>query len=356
MVYYNSTSSKSLSYKVTNSKNSIIIVKVNHLQIISRMDSRSVCVTGASGYLASWLVKLLLRNGYAVKGTVRDLGEPNKIAHLKALEGAKERLQLFEADLIKEGSFDSIVHDCVGVFHTASPVLYSITDPQEQLIEPAVNGTLSLLKSCAKSPSIKRVVVTSSIAAVTLNRNPRGPGTVMDETWFSDIELCKETKQWYWLAKTLAEQSAVKYAEQNGIDLVVMNPGFVIGPLLQPTLNTSSRFILDLIKGKNVFPDYQFVDVRDVATAHVLAFENSSANGRYILVESSVSHDEAVQILHELISPSLDNPHKNTVTGNMTFKVSKKKAESLGLNFMPVEVSFRDMIQSLKHNNFLKKI
>ncbi|XP_073045339.1 phenylacetaldehyde reductase-like isoform X2 [Primulina eburnea] len=250
--------------------------------------SRVVCVTGASGYVASWLVKLLLLNGYTVKGTVRDLGKAGKVAHLKALEGAQERLLLFEADLIEEGSLDSILHDCVGLFHTASPVLYSITDPQ----------------------------------------------------------------QWYWLAKTLAEQTAVKYAEQNGIDLVVMNPGFVIGPLLQPTLNASSHFILDIIKGKNVFPDYQFVDVRDVASAHVMALEDSSANGRYILVESSVDHYEAVQFLHELVSPSHNNLHQN-VTGDLTFKVSKKKAESLGLNFIPMEVSFKDMIESLKHKNFL---
>ncbi|XP_073045337.1 phenylacetaldehyde reductase-like isoform X1 [Primulina eburnea] len=314
--------------------------------------SRVVCVTGASGYVASWLVKLLLLNGYTVKGTVRDLGKAGKVAHLKALEGAQERLLLFEADLIEEGSLDSILHDCVGLFHTASPVLYSITDPQKQLIEPSVNGTLNVLKSCTKAPSIKRVVLTSSIASVTLNRNPRGPDTIMDETWFSDRELCIETKQWYWLAKTLAEQTAVKYAEQNGIDLVVMNPGFVIGPLLQPTLNASSHFILDIIKGKNVFPDYQFVDVRDVASAHVMALEDSSANGRYILVESSVDHYEAVQFLHELVSPSHNNLHQN-VTGDLTFKVSKKKAESLGLNFIPMEVSFKDMIESLKHKNFL---
>ncbi|XP_073274302.1 phenylacetaldehyde reductase-like isoform X1 [Primulina huaijiensis] len=314
--------------------------------------SRLVCVTGASGYVASWLVKLLLLNGYTVKGTVRDLGKAGKVAHLKALEGAQERLQLFEADLIEEGSLDSIIHDCVGLFHTASPVLYSISDPQKQLIEPSVNGTLNVLKSCTKAPSIKRVVLTSSIASVTLNRNPRGPDTIMDETWFSDPELCKETKQWYWLAKTLAEQTAVKYAAQNGIDLVVMNPGFVIGPLLQPTLNASSHFILDIIKGKKIFPDYQFVDVRDVASAHVMALEDSSANGRYILVESSVDHYEAVQILHELVNPSHNNPYQN-VTGNLTVKVSKKKAESLGLNFIPMEVSFKDMIETLRHKNFL---
>ncbi|KAL0377166.1 UNVERIFIED_CONTAM: Cinnamoyl-CoA reductase 1 [Sesamum calycinum] len=91
-----------------------------------------VCVTGASGFIASWLVKFLLRRGYTVKATVRNLSDPAKVEHLKALEGAKERLQLIQANLVEEGSFDAAIDGCDGVFHTASPVVFdNINDPQD---------------------------------------------------------------------------------------------------------------------------------------------------------------------------------------------------------------------------------
>lgn len=93
-------------------------------------EGKVVCVTGASGYIASWLVKLLLQRGYTVKATVRDPDDPRKTEHLVALDGAKERLHLFKADLLEEGSFDSVVTGCEGVFHTASPFYHNVTDPQ----------------------------------------------------------------------------------------------------------------------------------------------------------------------------------------------------------------------------------
>ncbi|XP_011078732.1 tetraketide alpha-pyrone reductase 1-like [Sesamum indicum] len=312
---------------------------------------RVVCVTGASGYVASWLVKLLLQRGYTVKATVRNLYDPKKILHLKALEDAEERLQLLQADLIEDGSFDSVVDGCEAVFHTASPVLFSTTHPQAQLIEPAVKGTLNILRSCSKVTSVKRVVVTSSTASLVFNRKTKGPDVLIDETWFSDPDFCEENKLWYPLSKTLAEKAAWKFAEENGIDLVVMHPGFVLGPLLQPTLNATSEFFLDLIKGKELFPWYPFVDVRDVAYAHIMAFENPSAAGRYCLVERVLHHSGFLQILKKLY-PSLNIPTISAAE-NPTHQVSKEKAESLGIKFMPMEVSFKDTVESLKEKNFL---
>ncbi|MCI27978.1 cinnamoyl-CoA reductase 1-like, partial [Trifolium medium] len=134
-----------------------------------------VCVTGASGYIASWIVRFLLHRGYTVKATVRDPNDPKKIDHLLKLDGAKERLKLFKANLLEEGSFDSVVEGCEGVFHTASPFYHDVKDPHTELIDPALKGTLNVLNSCAKSPSLKRVVLTSSIAAVAYNGKPRTP-------------------------------------------------------------------------------------------------------------------------------------------------------------------------------------
>ncbi|XP_073129256.1 phenylacetaldehyde reductase-like [Henckelia pumila] len=309
-----------------------------------------VCVTGASGYIASWLVKLLLQRGYTVKATVRNLSDPNKVAHLKELEGAEERLHLFEANLIEDGSFDSVVRGCEGVFHTASPVLFEVTDPQAQLIEPAVNGTLNVLISCSKEPSVRRVVLTSSIAAVVFNPSPKGPDVIVDETWFSDPVFCEEIKAWYYMAKTLAEEAAWKFSKENGIDLVVMNPGFVTGPMLQPTPNCSTEIFLDFMKGKGVLPSYQIVDVRDVAQAHVSGFENPSAHGRYLLTERAVTRSHVLEILQKL-RPSLNLP--KFPVGEPTHQACNKRAQDLGVVFTPFEVSLKDMVESIEESILL---
>ncbi|EOY10130.1 PREDICTED: cinnamoyl-CoA reductase 1 [Theobroma cacao] len=314
-----------------------------------------VCVTGASGYIASWLVKFLLQRGYTVKATVRDPSDPKKTEHLLALDGAKERLHLFKAELLDEGAFDSVVDGCVGVFHTASPFYHNIKDPQAEMIDPAVKGTLNVLRSCAKVPSIKRVVITSSVAAVVYNGRPLGPDVKVDETWFSDPTFCEKSKLWYMLSKTLAEEAAWKYAKDNGIDMVTVNPGLVIGPLLQPTINASVEPILKLINGAETFPNtnYRLIDVRDVANAHILAYENSSACGRYLLVERPMPCSEIVQALRELY-PALRLPEKcaDEKLAIPAFQVSKDRAKSLGVKFTPIEVSIKDTVESLKEKNF----
>ncbi|KAK8679675.1 hypothetical protein V6N13_145116 [Hibiscus sabdariffa] len=217
---------------------------------MSTGEGKTVCVTGASGYIASCLVKHLLLRGYTVKASVRDPSDPRKTQHLLALEGAEERLKLFKADLLEEGSYDYVVKGCEGVFHTASPFYHDVTDPQAELLNPAVKGTLNVLNSCANTSSVKRVILTSSIAAVTYTGKPRTPDVVVDESWFTDPEYCKSLKLWYVVSKTIAEDSAWKFAKEKGLDLVVINPAMVIGPLLQPTLNASAAAVLSLIKGK----------------------------------------------------------------------------------------------------------
>ncbi|KAL5543465.1 hypothetical protein UlMin_007249, partial [Ulmus minor] len=268
-----------------------------------------VAVTGASGYIASWLVKLLLQRGYTVKASVRDPKDPKKTEHLLSLDGAKERLHLFKANLLEEGSFDSVVDGCDGVFHTASPVLTSVADPQVELIDPALKGTLNVLKLCAKVPSLKRVILTSSMATVMFNGKPLTPKVVVDETWFSDPAFGENLKVitctnllapvWYWymVSKTLAEEAAWKFAKENGIDLVTINPGLVIGPLCwvydqSPTL----------ARRDETFPNSvtQYVDVRDVALTHIQAFEVPLASGRYCLVGQVAHISEVLDILRQI--------------------------------------------------------
>ncbi|KAJ0038514.1 hypothetical protein Pint_23939 [Pistacia integerrima] len=330
-------------------------------------EGKVVCVTGASGFIASWLVKLLLEHGYTVKATVRDPNDPN-IKHLHTLDGATERLHIFKANLMEEGSFDSAIDGCEGVFHTASPVFLSTNDPQAELIDPAVKGTLNVLRSCAKVQSVKRVVITSSTASVFFNERPLTPDVVADETWFSDPDFCKKSKNWYALSKTLAEEAARKFAKENGIDLVTLHPGFVIGPSLHSKLNLSLEVILNIIKGVDTFPrPYRFVDVRDVAYAHVQALEVPTASGRYLLVGKVTQHCEVLKILQEHY-PTLHLPEKTLILRLLhlftygrfkaadcepTYQISKDRTKSLGINFMPLEMTFRDTVESLKEKGFL---
>ncbi|KAM0008931.1 putative cinnamyl-alcohol dehydrogenase [Helianthus debilis subsp. tardiflorus] len=318
---------------------------------------KTVCVTGASGFVASNLVKLLLQQGYSVKASIRSPNNPAKTEHLLKLDGAKERLHLFQADLLEEGSFDAAVNGCDGVFHTASPFLTAVSDPQTELIEPALKGTLNVLGSCSKASSVKRVVVTSSLAAVAFNTRPKTPEVVIDETWFSDPDFCKEKKLWYVLSKTLAEDAAWKFAEEKGMDIVTINPAMVIGPLLQPTLNTSAESIANLLKGSETYSNSisGWVNVKDVANAHIQAFEIPSASGRYCLVESVVHNSELVQILKKLY-PSSPLPQKCADDKSFapTFQVSKEKVKSLGIEYIPLEQSLKETVESLREKNFVQ--
>ncbi|XP_062114864.1 phenylacetaldehyde reductase-like isoform X1 [Humulus lupulus] len=336
-----------------------------------------VCVTGASGYIASYLVKLLLHHGYTVKASVRDPSDPRKIEHLVSLDGAKERLHLYKADLLEEGSFDSIVDGCEGVFHTASPVLLSPTDPKTELLDPAVKGTINVLRSCTKVSSLKRVVLTSSITTTVFSGKPLTPDVLVDETWVSDPVFCEQSKLWYVLSKILAEEAASKFAKENGIDLVTLNPGFVIGPMLQPTLNVTAEIIMNQINGISqqlIFQDiennlifsslaagsqtfadsvYRFVDIRDVVLAHIQAFEVPSASGRYCVVGHVVPISEALLIIGQLY-PTLNIPKKSVDEKPAVYQISKEKAKALGINFTSLEVSLRDTVESLREKGFLK--
>ncbi|OIW04862.1 hypothetical protein TanjilG_13702 [Lupinus angustifolius] len=254
------------------------------------------------------------------------LCDARKVDHLLKLDGAKERLHLFKANLLEEGSFDTVVQGCHGA----------------ELIEPALKGTLNVLNSIAKSPSVKRVVLTSSIAAVAYNEKPLTPDVVVDETWFSDPDICRDSKMWYVLSKTLAEDAAWKFVKENNIDMVTINPAMKLFHFLDT--------------GSETFPNFTFgwVNVKDVANAHIQAYEVSSASGRYCLVERVVHFSELVKNLRDLY-PTLKLPKKSEddMPYVPTFQVSQEKAKTLGIEFTPLEVRLKETVESLKEKKFV---
>ncbi|CAI0426160.1 unnamed protein product [Linum tenue] len=277
----------------------------------------SVCVTGAGGFLGSWVVHHLLSKNYLVRGTVRDPLDA-KNAHLKQLPNASTNLELVKAELLDYPSLLSAIQGCSGVFHVASPVLSSVVlNPQAsvEIIEPAVTGTLNVLKACVET-KVKRVVVVSSGAAVIMN--PAWPsGRPMDESCWSDVEYCRATERWYQVSKTEAESQAIEYGKATGLDVVTVCPNLIMGPVLQPTRNASTLVLSmalkegghDSVENKH----WMVVDVRDVAEALVLVYEKPDAEGRYICSAHSVRVKDMVDIVTEKYPDY--NRHKKTAFG-----------------------------------------
>ena len=253
----------------------------------------SVLVTGATGFIASHAIERLLAQGHTVKGTVRDPKAASKNAHLLVMPGAKERLTLVAADLNDTDPFSAHVMDVDTIMHMASPYVINVKDPQRDLVDPAVNGTVSMLKAAAKSKTVKRVVLTSSVAAIT----DQPDGRVLTEAdWNTQSSL---TRNAYYYSKTLAERAAWDFMkrEKPAFDLVVINPFLVVGPSHTNAINSSNQILVDIINGQ--YPailalDWGVVDVRDVADAHIAAMENTNANGRYIT--ASANMDMAVLV------------------------------------------------------------
>jgi dihydroflavonol-4-reductase len=258
-----------------------------------------VFVSGASGFIASYIVKELLASGRRVRGSVRSLGKKADHEHLRALPGANERLELVEAELLAPHAFDAHVADVDFVMHTASPYVLDAKDPQKDLVDPAVQGTRSMLEACAKSSSVKRVVLTSSMAAIT--DEPEGDRALTEDDWNDKSSLDRNP---YYLSKTLAEREAWRFVEANKPrwDLVVINPFLVIGPSMTPSINTSNQVFVDMVKG--TYPGimnltWGMVDVRDVAHAHVLALDEKAAKGRYICANTTIAMRDVVQLLRD---------------------------------------------------------
>jgi nucleoside-diphosphate-sugar epimerase len=266
------------------------------------MPRTTVLVTGATGFIAAHCIEELLRHGYKVRGTVRNKATAN-IAHLNAIaHNTGGELELTEATLDDDQGWPEAVKGCDYVWHLASPVPPRLPRNEAELIRPAVDGTLRVLRAAARSGTVQRVVMTSSTDAIV--HGHAAPGHVSTEADWSDPEKLAP----YPKSKMNAERVAWDFAATHPVELVTINPGLVLGPLHRQQQATSMEVIRLLLARKlPAVPKLSFavVDVRDIAAAHRLAMETPAAAGhRYICANPAMWMGDIANVLATTFGPN----------------------------------------------------
>ncbi|KAJ7530365.1 hypothetical protein O6H91_14G001100 [Diphasiastrum complanatum] len=316
--------------------------------------ARTVCVTGGGGFIASWIIKLLLQRGYTVRATVRDPGDKKKNGFLASFESASQNLTLHKADLLDYDALSSAIMGCEGVFHVASPIL---ARDEVGFLDPAIKGTLNVLRACHEA-KVKRVILTSSVVTTIFDPN-RPVDAIVDESYWSDIDYNRKHEQWYTLSKTLAEKAAWQFAKENELDLVTMLPALVFGPSLDSTINPSNSILYRLVTGVSLSEynfSYGYVHVKDTAEAHILAYENPIASGRYLCVESVLYFTDLLEYLEKLFPNYTYNKRcfeEMTTSGFVPGKFSNQKVVNLGIRFTPLEQTLKETILDFKEHGFI---
>ncbi|RGD56395.1 NAD-dependent epimerase/dehydratase family protein [Kitasatospora xanthocidica] len=337
--------------------------------------SAPVLVTGATGYVAGWIVKGLLDAGATVHAAVRDPGNTDKVRHLLAAADASPgTLRLFASDLLQDGSYREAMQDCRTVIHTASPFIRTVRDPQRDLVDPAVHGTRNVLNTATEVASVERVVLTSSIAAMVGDAQDvqRLPGRIVtEETWNTTSSLTHEP---YSYSKTLAEREAWTIAQaQDRWRLVTVNPGLVIGPSLNPDPTSESFAIArQMASGEARFGAPRIalavVDVREVAYAHLAAAFLPEAKGRHLVVAETTDIVDLGRRLLPAYGATLGLPRRAVpkplavalapviklprayVRRNIGFDLrsdTTKSRRALGVRYRPAQQSMEEMVGQL---------
>ncbi|KAK7692802.1 hypothetical protein QCA50_004436 [Cerrena zonata] len=333
-----------------------------------------VLVTGANGFVAVWVIRKLLEAGYLVRGTIRSSAKGD---HLREVfKDFIDRLELVVVpDIIKDGAFDEAVVGIDAIEHVASPFHFHANDPAE-LIEPAVKGTIGLLTSAMKAgPRIQRVVITSSTAAVA--RFTDKPILFNEDDW-NDPSIQEVQDKGrdapniikYFASKTLAERAAWQFMKehQSSIqwDLVTIAPPYPsLNEIADPSsANTSvNEWYQTVLRSSKTQDELKFgnawVDVRDVALAHVRSIQRSEAVGRIIVCAGSFVWYEWVNAVHSLtpsIYPSTSYPQIDLAWVSSSaihiFKFDTSRAVNLlgitQVDYIPIEECARDMLVDFK--------
>ena len=332
-----------------------------------------VLVTGATGYIGLHCIQQLLDQGYAVNGSVRSPERKDEIYDaLKKHNTPTENLKIFTFNLTEDDGWDEGMEGCDYLMHVASPLALA-NHGEEFFVGPAVSGAKRALKF-AKKHNVKKVVLTSSVAAIFET-------TVLkeyyDESDWSDPN--KDTINHYAKSKTLAEMAAWDFVkeENNPFELAVINPALVIGPSLSGDIGESNKAIALVVTGKmpvGIPLQFGYVDVRDVAEAHILAMQNMKSNGkRFALVEKDLWYKEVAKILRDngfnkapkfsvpvWLVPLLAifvkelNLARSAIGRVRSVKYATNAKEILGWNPRPAEESIVEIAQQIEDMGLIK--
>jgi dihydroflavonol-4-reductase len=268
------------------------------------MGPQRVLVTGGSGFLGVHCVAALLRDGHQVRVTVRNPAREKDVRTMLAVAGAEAAdLTFVAADLLEDRGWGDAVEGCDRVLHVASPFPFGSPRNDDELILPAREGTRRVLRA-ARAHGVRRVVVTSSFAAVGYGQRPRTQPFTEDDWTDTAIE-----RRPYVRSKTLAELAAWRMVDDlGGPELAVVNPVVIFGPVLGPDFSSSIQLVRMLMSGRlPAVPRLSFgvVDVRDVADLHVLAMTHPQANGSRILATAgpSLTMPEMALLLRRRLGP-----------------------------------------------------
>ncbi|KAL3736284.1 hypothetical protein ACJRO7_025271 [Eucalyptus globulus] len=307
------------------------------------------CVTGATGYVGSWLVKSLLRRGCKVHAAVRD---PAKSLRLLSTWNGGERLKLFRASLQDDGSYDEAVKGCDGVFHVAAPMQFDVHESTDEcvhsnIIDPAVRGTVNLLKSCLKSKSVRRVVFTSSVSTITAKDSAGNWRDVVDESCHTPIDHVWKTKTSGWvyvLLKLLTEEAAFQFAREKGIHIVSVVSTTVGGPFLTSPVPSSIRVLLSPVTDEvdmfrilsavnSRMGSVGVVHIEDVCNAHIFLMERAEAEGRYICCAESCPMSKMIRNLAKNYPQSNITRLADQENESVPAEISSKKLRDLGFSY-----------------------
>ena len=341
---------------------------------------KTVLVTGASGYIGKHITLQLLNQGYEVRASVRSLAKSAEVRdavrpHLLDSSNLDSRLTFVELDLEKDSGWDAALQGIDVLMHTASPFPLAAPKDENELIRPAVEGTLRALKA-AKSSGVKRVILTSSVAAIYGRELPAGAAEY-DETMWTDVTHPVGSGA-YTKSKTLAEKAAWDYIKSDApeIALTVINPVLVLGAPLDKNFGSSISLVERILKGSDpMLPDLEFaiVDVRDVAKMHVDAIKIKATIGERILAssetmsfvgiakylksiypKSKVKTAQAPTALIKLLA-RVDGSIKGILPQlGKPMRIGNAKAKHLiNINFIPVEVTLRESAEYLIKNGYV---
>ncbi|KAK4752869.1 hypothetical protein SAY87_021667 [Trapa incisa] len=338
---------------------------------MGELPSATYCVTGANGYIGSWLVKSLLQRGYMVHATVRDSARSDSLQSLG--KPHEPRLRIFQADLLDEGSFDEAIDGCDGVFHVAAMMRFSTTEDGEDyvrsnIIEPAVQGTLNLLRSCLRSKkTVRRLVFTSSISTLTSTDNEGKWRPLVDESSQAPLHLVWEKKASGWvyvLSKILTEEAAFRFARANGIDMISVISPTIAGPFLGSAVPSSIQVLLSPITGdlelfkilsavNSRMGSVSLAHIEDICNAHIFLMQKSEARGNYLCSAQSCKLSNLVEILAR-VYPTTRLLMEEKEIGPIPCEISSKKLKDLGFTFkFGVENIVRETVASCLSHGFL---